>query len=380
MPKLKKRRGVTLVLMAFMFTVLIGAAAFAVDFGRMFMYRTQLSSAADAAALAGIWQVLHKAPLPDSAVNQAKSFALRHKVGPDIVSLDDADIRPGRWPLPSGPFTETAWDDAGLNAIQVATRTRTSATQDFFFGRVLGFNSHTVRDTAVAAWAYVGVTSCVRPVAIPYQSLLNQISPKDADGNPIWDITHDLTPEDVVTLQNAGPADALPLKLGGDATAGNFYLVNLGPYADPNGVLYSPGPSVVGQPVFSDQFGGDCSHSPWSIHPNDWLQGRTGNADGPTQAGFEELCGGNITGTGTFPCNPVDPEKAKIKIALWATEDDGFCKPRCFQVKMVGVFVVTGYTKTSSGDDGILGYFSSIPTTGSFTNVPTPITKIGLVK
>jgi hypothetical protein len=246
---------------------------------------------------------------------------------------------------------------------------------------VLGFNSHTVRDTAVAIWGYVGVTSCVRPVAIPYQSLLNQIYPtgRDANGDTVT-VAHDLTKEDVIELQNAGPAQALPLKLGGDATAGNFYLVNLGPYADVNKVLYSPGPSVVGQPVFSDQFGGDCSHSPWQIHPQDWLQGRTGNADGPTQAGFQELCGTNISGTGTFACNPVPAEKAKIKIALWATEDDGVCTPRCFQVKMVGVFVVTGYTKSPSGDDGIIGYFASIPTSGTFTNVPTPITKIGLVK
>ena len=379
MPKLKNRRGVTLVLMAFMLTVLIGAAAFAVDFGRMFMYRAQLSSAADAAALAGIWQVVHKMPLPDSAVNQAKSYALRHRVGPDNVSLDDADIRPGRWTFPFGPFTETTWDDPQLHAIQVAARTRTPATQDFVFGRVLGFNSHTVRDTAVAVWGYVGVTTCVRPVAIPYQSLLNQLYPPNADGTPTMDVSHDLTPEDVSRLQAAGPADAVSLKLGSSSTAGNFYLLNLGPYADPNQVLYNPGPSVAGQPVFTQQFGGNCSNSPWSIGPGDWVQGRTGNADGPTQSGFELLCGASITGTGTFPCT-APLEQREIKIAMWATEDDAVCTPRCFQVKMVGVFVVTAYSKTPSGDDGIDGYFSSIPTSGSFTDFPTPITKIGLVK
>ena len=48
--KLENRRGVTLVLMAFMLTVLIGSAAFAVDFGRMYLYRTQLHAASDAAA------------------------------------------------------------------------------------------------------------------------------------------------------------------------------------------------------------------------------------------------------------------------------------------------------------------------------------------
>jgi len=377
MPKLKNRPGVTLVLTAFMVTALIGAAAFAVDFGRMYMYRTQLSTAADAAALAGVWEVLNKTPT--NGLAQAESYASRHLVGTDVVTLDDADVTPGTWTLDFGPFAPlAAWDDPAVDAVRVVARTRTAATQNYTFGRVLGFTSHTVVDTAIAIWGYVGVTTCVRPVAIPYISLLTQLY-HDASGNPTVDISYNLTPDDVVRLQNAGPADALPLKLGGGATAGNFYLVNLGPYANPNGVLFSPGPSVAGQPVFSDQFGGDCSHSPWSLGPGDWLQGRTGNADGPTQSGFEELCGGNITGTGTFPCN-APLAKREIKIALWANEDDGFCTPRCFQVKMVGVFVVVSYTKSSSGDDGITGYFSSIPTSGSFTNVPTPITKIGLVK
>lgn len=379
MPKLKNRRGVTLVLTAFMVTVLIGAAAFAVDFGRMYMYRSQLSSAADAAALAGIWQVLHQEPLPDSAVNQAKYYASRHLVGTDTVTLDDADITPGSWPIPSGPFTALTWTDSSVNAIRVVTRTRTAATQNYTFGRVLGFTSHTVLDTAIAVWSYVGITTCVRPVAIPYQSLLNQLYPVDSSGNPTMPVTHDLTADDVIRLQNAGPADAVPLKLGSDATSGNFYLVNLGPYADPSGTLFTPGPSVAGLPVFTDQFGGNCSNSPWSLGPNYWLQGRTGNADGPTQSGFEQLCGTNIQGNGTFTCDAPLAQR-EIKIALWANEDDSFCTPRCFQVKMVGVFVVISYTKSATGTDGITGYFSSIPTSGSFTNVPTPITKTGLVK
>ena len=65
---------------------------------------------------------------------------------------------------------------------------------------------------------------------------------------------------------------------------------------------------------------------------------------------------------------------------MWATENDGVCTPRCFQVKIVGVFVVTGFTKSPSGDDGIIGYFSAIASSGTLSATPTPIQKIALVK
>jgi hypothetical protein len=46
------------------------------------------------------------------------------------------------------------------------------------------------------------------------------------------------------------------------------------------------------------------------------------------------------------------------------------------------VFAVTGYVSVPghTTPDGVKGYFTSLPSSGSFTNVPTPITKTGLVK
>lgn len=379
MRRLKNRRGVTLVLTAFMMTILIGAAALAVDFGRMRVYRAQLSTASDAAALAGAYQILkNSTPLEDSAVTEAQYFASRHIVGTDSVQLDAGDVTAGSWNLTTLTFTPLDWTDANVNAIKVASRTRTDATQNYTFGRLFGINSHTVRDTAIAVMGYVGITTCVRPIALPYQMLLNQLYGYDGSGNPNETYTTHptLTDADVTSLTNAGPSMAVQLKLGNDATQGNFYILQMGPYMDASGNLYSPSPNFGGNNVFGDRFGGDCSNSPWRIGPGDWLQGKTGDANGPTETGYETLCGVSITGNGFYGC----PGSDSIKVAVWGNEDDSKCSPRCFQTLFVGIFVVTGYTKSPGTDpDGVWGYFAAMPSSGSFTNVPTPIKKIGLV-
>jgi hypothetical protein len=373
--KLKNRRGVTLVLMAFMLTALIGSAAFAVDFGRMYLYRTQLSAGSDAAALAGVYQVLKKKLLPDSAVALAQDFAARHSVGTGPIALAASDVLPGNWTQATG-FQSRNWLDSDVNAVQVVTH----YTATYGFGKVLGLSTHVVTDTAQAVMGYVGATTCIRPVAIPYQSLLNQIYGVDALGNPNMPVTHDLTAADVDALRAAGPAMAVQLKLGSDATQGNFYILQLGPYAHSDQVALSPSPNFGGNNIFADRFGGNCSNSPWTIGPGDWLQGKTGDANGPTEAGVQELCGISITSNGTYACGG-SIEARSIKVAMWANENDGVCSPRCFQVKYAGVFVVTQYTKSpGTTPDGIWGYFSSMPSNGSLTTTPGPVQKIGLVK
>jgi len=373
MTRLKNRPGVTLVLMAFMLTVLLGSAAFGVDFGRMFFYRAQLHTVSDAASLAGALQILKKVPAssPDSAI----ALASRYTVGGSAVALAPADVIPGTWTL-AGGFVTTTWTDPNLNAVQATTR----YTGTYGFGKIFGLSTHNVTATSQAVMGYVGATTCIRPVAIPYQSLLNQIYGVDASGNPLMPVTHDLTDADINTLKAAGPAMSVPLKIGDDATSGNFYILQMGPYAHSNQVALSPSPNFGGNNVFGDRFGGNCANSPWSIGPGDWLEGKQGDANGPTETGFSELCGISINSPGTYSC-PAPLDTRSIKVAMWATENDGVCSPRCFQVRYTGVFIVTSYTKSNgSGQDGISGYFSSMPSTGSFSTVPGPLQKIGLVK
>lgn len=377
MRQLKNRRGVTLVLMAFMMTVLIGAAAFAVDFSKLMLFRTQLSAASDAAALAGVYQVLHKQPT--NAVAEAQYYAALHRVGPTTVTLAGGDVTGGSWDLNTRTFTQITppgdWTDPALDAVRVVSH----YDAPYGFGRLFGLNSHTVRDTAIAVMGYVGVTTCVRPIALPLQALLNQLYGTDAAGNPnVLVANHPaLTTDDVNKLKAANIADTVALKLGSSSEQGNFYIVNLGPYSHADKVPLSPSPNFGGMNIFTDRFGGDCSNSPWEIGPGDWLEGKTGDADGPTRSGYGQLCGINGVGNGASPC----PTQDSIKIAVWDTEDDAVCTPRCFHVSFIGIFIVVDFLKTSGANpfEGVVGYFAAMPSSGALTNIPTPIQKIGLV-
>jgi hypothetical protein len=70
---------------------------------------------------------------------------------------------------------------------------------------------------------------------------------------------------------------------------------------------------------------------------------------------------------------------------MWASYGDApgttGCGGKCFLIKYLGVFAVTGYTKATGGNpDGVTGYFSSLLSSGSFSGAPGPIKKIALVQ
>jgi hypothetical protein len=307
------------------------------------------------------------------AVDTAVSFGNRQKVENTNVTISSTNVTLGTW-TPGGGF-----DASGTP--KDAVRVTASYTANYGFGRFFGINNHTISSVSEAAVGNVGATTCVRPVAVPYQALLDQLYPPAGTKTP----SYNLTPTDVANLRAATMANAALLKAGdsGDLPVnGSFYLVQMGPYMYANGTLASPAPDWGGGGLnggFPVRFGGNCTNSPWSIGPGDWLQGKQGNAAGPTQAGFEQLCGISISGNGTFNC-PAPIEQRSIKVAMWSDADAGVCSPRCFKVKYMGVWVVTQYVKSPGSDDGIFGYFSSMAADGSFTTVPGPLQKIALVR
>ena len=371
-----RRRGFTLILVTVMLTIFIGVAAWVVDFGRMYLFRTQLHTAADGAVLAAAFEIMRLQPCSSdcfSATDSARSYAARHRVDTVPVSLVHADMVPGTWTRAGGfvPVAGGNWNDGSIDAVRVTVRYN---AQYGVFGRFLGGTSHVVTASADAAVGFVGATTCVRPVAIPYQALLDQLF-----GVGVKNPSYNLTADDVIALRSAGIANEVQLKLGTDATSGNFYILQMGPYRYANGTLGSPPPSFSGS-TYPNMFGGSCDNSPWTIGPGDWLQGKQGNASGPAQKGFETLCGVSISGNGIWTC-PVPLANRTVKVAMWATEDDGVCTPRCFQVKYAGVFVVTKYVSTPGGDDdGIYGYFTAMPSDGTFSGTASPLQMIALVK
>jgi Flp pilus assembly protein TadG len=373
--RLKNRRGFTLILTVLMMAVMIGAAAFAVDFSRMTLFRAQLQTATDGAALSAAIRIRDgDLSNPNAIIDTATNYGNRHPVENTTVTVNPGNVILGNW-TPGGGFVTPATDTT-------AVRVSASYNANYGFGRFFGLTSHTVNAVSEAAVGHVGATTCIRPVAVPYQALLDQIYPpagtKDA-------ASYNLTESDIDLLKAATSASAALLKAGDAAdspTSGSFYLMQMGPYMYSNGTIASPGPDWGGGGLnggFPLRFGGNCSNSPWTVGPGDWLMGKQGNASGPTQSGFEQLCGITISGNGDFTC-PAPIENRSIKVAMWSVADAGVCSPRCFKVKYVGVWVVTAYRKSPSTGDGIFGYFSAMPSDGSFTTVPGPLEKIALVR
>jgi hypothetical protein len=212
----------------------------------------------------------------------------------------------------------------------------------------------------------------VKPVAIPYQILLDQIYPPT--GSPLVHkpTSYNLTAADIDALHDATVANEIELKAGaggGNNETGNFYLLQLGPYSHADKVPLSPAPTWD----FPNQFGGDCAQSPWTIGTGDWLQGKQGNDVGKTKEGIEDLCGVTLNNSPSTCTSPL--ASRTIKMAMWADSDNSVCTPRCYQVKYVGAFVVTRASK-----DSMLGYFQALTTDGSLTTVPSPLQKLALVR
>jgi Flp pilus assembly protein TadG len=381
--KLANRRGMTLILIAFMMTIMIGLSAFVVDFGRMYLFRSQLHSAADGAALAGVFRMsqTHTTDAQDTAV----SYGTRASVANAAVGLAAADVQSGKWNgttfTSASTLGVTPWTNGTLNAVQVTTR----YTGSFIFGRFFGMTNRALSATAVAVNGSVGAATCARPWASPYQLLLNQLAA--VYGGPVQDATtYVLTDTDIAHLAALTAANNTTLKVGSQngtwtPTSGNFYGVKLPPIVYANGTVGNP---WNGGNDYRDGIGDTCAQvtaaftaqgeSPY-VSVGDWLQPENGNMIGPTKQGLQTLCG--LSGS-NYTCSPA----VRVTVAMWDTfgaapGNPSGCGGKCFHVKYMGVFYVTGYDTVN---DAITGYFSTMNNAGPFSPSPGPIEMRALVK
>jgi Flp pilus assembly protein TadG len=163
--KLANDRGVTAVIVALMFVLILSLAALAVDVGYMMMAKNQLQNAADAAALAGarklgqLYQAMNAVDRQgglDScsgcAGNSAlvksvtKSAALANKAAGENVVLADGDIRIGAYP--PNPVDETVVPQRAVQVTAHRDDTNAKGPITTFFARVFGKNI--VKISAVA--------------------------------------------------------------------------------------------------------------------------------------------------------------------------------------------------------------------------------------
>jgi len=259
-------RGSVMILVTVSAVAIFAFAAIAIDGAILMTTRTQLHSAADAAALAGASALVNgtEADAVERAINFA-SYNEAYQVGMDPVIIQPEDIT----------FPEE-------NVIRVTTH-RTTATGDplrTFFLRILDPQSDNTADmTAVsAAKAYdVCGSRCLKPWAIPDRW-------DDANHNGVYDAGEYYNPD--VTGYNA-PGDVgqiMVVKVGdphNTVAPGQYFPVDYPPLDK------YPGQDPLTGARNYKYFIYNCGA--WIVEPGDRLQLEPGGKVGPTIQGVEIL-------------------------------------------------------------------------------------------
>jgi len=142
----KQRRGIVVILAAIVLVVMLAMAAFAVDLGYVALVRTQLQTAADAAALAAV----ATSTTIDDAKATALSYANQHRASGRQIAIQAGDVQCGTWNADTGVFTVVT---SGLsNAVKVTTKTDETrgGRTALFFGNIFGLSSITQQASAIA--------------------------------------------------------------------------------------------------------------------------------------------------------------------------------------------------------------------------------------
>lgn len=140
------RRAAIAVLAALFLIVMTGMVAMAVDLGYIYLVRTQLQAAADAAAIAGATALSHS--YEEVYANAERYARLNHAAG-QPVQLRPQDVELGIWDTATRTFTPQA---GGGNAVRVTARRDATSGGEvaLFFGRVFGRFTFSRQASAVA--------------------------------------------------------------------------------------------------------------------------------------------------------------------------------------------------------------------------------------
>jgi Flp pilus assembly protein TadG len=353
--RLKNRRGVGLVIVALVTTVVLTVLAVVVDMSRMYNQKNELQTAADAGALAGIVEqfddTLH-------TVDTAVSYGQKNTVLQKTITVNPADVVCGRW----NAATQTYLGDSGHcgaadNAVTVTVRD----SARYIFPRLLGTTKQ-ITALARAYAAYVGSQKCIKPWAVPYTLLTKTLQPTNTD------TLRDLTEYDAELLRSLSKAArTFKLKIGTPPNSGNFgslYIPDENPDA-PNG-----GANLYQYNIT------DCNST--HIAPGDTLETQTGNMKGPTDKGVQDFC--DATGsfnTSTGDCFDADGSLGiPTKAALWSqgtTKDNG-------NFAVIVRQIVSFVLENLSSDTEITGYFLPLRTSGAITTTVTTTQRPILIK
>ena len=151
------RRGAAAVFGLFLIISLVALTAVTIDFGYIHVAETELSRSADAAAMAGCWEVFDQqaaqktgSVVEEAAKGAANTIALRNVVGDTSLELSGEDIEVGNYGLDGSWSTS---DSGDFNAVRVTLRRQGSINSKLplFFGALTGRDAQSLHTQATAA-------------------------------------------------------------------------------------------------------------------------------------------------------------------------------------------------------------------------------------
>ena len=151
------RKGSTLVLGLLLSVGLIGLTAISMDLGYIRVAQTELRRTADAAAMAGCWELFdqYRSTGGDQCSHEmiysvCNEIAQQNKVGPDYISLGSNDLQIGRF---QSDGTWSQGPEITANAVRVVLRRDSTINGELplFFGILTGRNTQQLSISATAA-------------------------------------------------------------------------------------------------------------------------------------------------------------------------------------------------------------------------------------
>jgi Flp pilus assembly protein TadG len=296
-------RGAVLIQVAIAILVLTALTAFVVDYGVLWVARSQAQNAADAGALAGAVALRYdETAYPPTSTGMAFQSAQRAALcasGSANCPATPLSANPV-WPTQAGSSSavNVSWTcPSGLtgNCVRVDVYrdgTNGSTALPTFFGPLLGMASQKVRATASARWAYANAADCLRPFSVADRwnenmSPVDYFNRYDSSGNLLAGTPDQYVPP---TSTSAGSGYRLPADYGVQQTLMLGNPSNNDPIQkgwslplrlpDPDGGYFS------GASEYKDSIV-NCKASTVAI--GDYLALESGAMTGPTSTGFDEL-------------------------------------------------------------------------------------------
>ncbi len=152
----RRNRGVVIILVAIAMVLIVGMAAIAIDIGQLFIARQKAQNICDAAALAGIWDLV-RTDLPSLSDKEAAAIQTAQRTAEGNNELTNWRILiPNSEPPSEGISVEfptsVKYDDGSVLAVNEgeAIRVEGEVLVNFGFARIFGFEKSKVKASATA--------------------------------------------------------------------------------------------------------------------------------------------------------------------------------------------------------------------------------------